>query len=261
MTITYAVSPAVKRLRKGNDMAELLVSVRSPQEAQAALVAGTSVIDVKEPLRGSLGRADDATIAAILRETAGRRPVSVAMGELVERLPRFEAAGLSYLKWGLAGCGGRPRWRAELAEAIASLHKANARCRAVATAYADWRRADAPLPEEVCAFACTHSCGAFLLDTWHKDGTTLLEWLAPAEVGRLCQTCRKAGVRVALAGSLGPAQIRVLRALGPDWFAVRGAVCGGGRREQAIDSAAVARLVDLVGSHCGPMTEIDTPYH
>ncbi len=261
MTITYGVSPVVKRLRKANAMAELLVSVRSLCEAQAALVAGTAVIDVKEPLRGSLGRADDATIAAIIRETAGRRPVSAAMGELVDRLPRFEEAGLSYLKWGLAGCGGRARWRAELAEAIAPLHKANANWRAVAAAYADWRRADAPAPEEVCAFACTHSCGAFLLDTWHKDGTTLLDWLAPAEVGRLCQTCRKAGIRVAIAGSLGPAQIRMLCALDPDWFAVRGAVCAGGRREHAIDAAAVARLVDLLGSPCGPMTEIDAPYH
>ena len=65
MTITYAVSPALERMQKANDMAELLVSVRSLGEAQAALVAGAAVIDVKEPLRGSLGRADDATISAL----------------------------------------------------------------------------------------------------------------------------------------------------------------------------------------------------
>src|SRR5438309_11634532 len=122
-------------------MTALLVSVRSVREARAALVGGASVIDVKEPFRGSLGRAQDATIAAIVRSLAGLRPVSAAMGELLERLPCFPEPGLSYVKWGLAGCGRRAQWRAELVEAIARLHEANVRCQAVAVAYADWQRA------------------------------------------------------------------------------------------------------------------------
>jgi uncharacterized protein (UPF0264 family) len=238
------IDTQVSQFRK--NMAELLVSVRSPQEARAALAGGASIIDVKDPTRGSLGRACDATIAAIVRSTAGRRPVSAAMGELVESLPCFAGPGLTYLKWGLAGCGGRPRWRGELGEAIASLHEANASSQAVAVAYADWRRAGSPLPEEVCAFACSHACGAFLLDTWQKDGSTLLDWLSVAEVSHLCQACRSAGVRVALAGSLGAAQILRLRASEPDWFAVRGAVCEGGRRDQSIAPAAVRRLATLL---------------
>jgi len=243
--------------RKQTDMAELLVSVRSLHEAQAALVGGASVIDVKEPARGSLGRAEDATIVGILRAIGGRRPVSAAMGEFVEGLPYFAPAGLRYLKWGLAGCGGRTDWRAALAKTVAHLQEANSGCQTVAVAYADWRRAEAPHPEDVCAFACTHPCGAFLLDTWHKDGTTLLDWLSSDEASRLCQTCRRAGIRVAFAGSLGPSQICILRAADPDWFAVRGAVCQAGRREQAIDPGAVGRLVHLVGSHGRLMTEID----
>jgi uncharacterized protein (UPF0264 family) len=131
---------------------------------------------------------------------------------------------------------------------MARVREADASSQAVAVAYADWRRADSPLPEEVCSFACSHACGAFLLDTWRKDGTTLLDCLTPSEVDRLCRTCRKANVRVALAGSLNVAQIVLLQASKPDWFAVRGAVCAGGRREQAIDAAAVERLVKLVNT-------------
>lgn len=241
-------------------MAGLLVSVRSVHEAEAAFAGGASLIDVKEPARGSLGRAEDATIAAILRAIAGRRPVSAAMGELAERLPCFAGPGLRYLKWGLAACGGRTQWRTELAEEIAHRCKANDGCQAVAVAYADWRRADSPLPEEVCTFACTHPCGAFLLDTWRKDGSTLLEWISPSLIARLCQTCREAGIRIALAGSLGPAQIHILRATEPDWFAVRGAVCKGGRRAAAIDVGAVRRLVTLVESGRWPVPEIDELY-
>jgi uncharacterized protein (UPF0264 family) len=227
-------------------MTELLISVRSPQEAWAAFQGGAAVIDVKEPCCGSLGRAPDETIAAVIRCVAGRRLVSAAMGELVEGLPSFPGAGLAYLKWGLAGSRGRACWRDELARAIAQMREANPSCRAVAVAYADWHRADAPPPEEVCAFACGHPCGAFLVDTWRKDGTTLLDWLSRSAIDKLRQNCLQRGVRVALAGSLTAVQIRLLRDCEPAWFAVRGAACHGRRREQTIDPLAVRRLADLI---------------
>ena len=63
---------------------------------------------------------------AIIRAVAGRRPVSAAMGELVEHLPCFAGPGLRYLKWGLAGCGRRACWPKDLAAAIAQMRRANA---------------------------------------------------------------------------------------------------------------------------------------
>ena len=63
-------------------MPGLLVSVRSADEARAALAGGADVIDIKEPGRGPLGRADEATWRAVRAEVAGRVPVSAALGEL-----------------------------------------------------------------------------------------------------------------------------------------------------------------------------------
>ena len=51
---------------------QLLVSVRDATEAAAALHGGAGLIDVKEPARGPLGRADAATIAAVVQTVAGR---------------------------------------------------------------------------------------------------------------------------------------------------------------------------------------------
>ena len=73
----------------------LLVSVRDAAEAAAALAGGAALIDVKEPARGSLGRADAATIAAVVAAVGGRVPVSVALGELREAIldvPEYPAA-------------------------------------------------------------------------------------------------------------------------------------------------------------------------
>ena len=64
-------------------MTQLLVSVRSAEEAEAALHGGAALIDVKEPRRGALGRASDGILADVVRTVAGRRPVSAALGELL----------------------------------------------------------------------------------------------------------------------------------------------------------------------------------
>jgi uncharacterized protein (UPF0264 family) len=76
------------------------------------------------------------------------------------------------------------------------------------------------------------------------------------ELERICRACRDAGVRVALAGSLGVAEVEALRPLNPDWFAVRGAVCRGGRAG-AINSGAVRRLAEAAA--CGLALRNPTP--
>lgn len=236
-------------------MAGLLVSVRSVREAEAALLGGATLIDVKEPLRGPLGRADDATLAAVLRAVAGRRPVSAARGELLEESFVVAEPGLSYVKWGLAGCGRRGDWQRLLQSAALRLARSAPGCRAVAVSYADWERAEAPRPEAIAAFALEQRWEAFLIDTWHKDGRSLLDWLSLPDVKRLCRLCQGAGVRVALAGSLTAAAIERLRDVEPDWFAVRGAACLGGCRLQGISVEGVRPLAEAVqGDSCRPGT-------
>jgi uncharacterized protein (UPF0264 family) len=220
----------------------LLVSVRSVAEAEAAAAGGAALIDVKEPAAGSLGRAADETIAAVIAWADGRRPVSAALGELRDNPAPVACAGLSYAKWGLAGCGGRGDWCRELAGAARRLQQADPECKLVPVAYADWQRAQAPSPKDVCQFTGAHACGAMLIDTWQKDGTTLLDWLRLDEVMHLCWT---APVPVALAGSLGPNEVQALLPARPAWFAVRGAVCGGGRGG-TVERERVARLVTLL---------------
>jgi uncharacterized protein (UPF0264 family) len=232
-------------------MTQLLVSVRSTPEAETALRGGAALIDVKEPRHGSLGKASDRTIADVVRTVAGRRPVSAALGELLDA--RNDAAlpndmPLTFVKWGLAGYAAHDSavWRNELWLALRGLTERQPTCRAVAVAYADWRRARAPNPDEVCCFAIEKGIGAFLIDTWQKDGSTLLNWLTLSDIERWQERCRSAGIPMALAGSLSAFEIRKLLPLRPDWIAVRGAVCQGRRREAVIDEGKVQHLAALL---------------
>ena len=69
-------------------MTGLLVSVRDAQEAEAALRGGASLIDVKEPLHGSLG----AALPEVWREIRAAVPrditCSAALGELPDISPQ-----------------------------------------------------------------------------------------------------------------------------------------------------------------------------
>ena len=71
----------------------LLVSVRSVEEARAAVEGGCAVLDVKEPSRGPLGMADP----QVIRDTVecGRAAgvtTSMALGEVVEWTDESAAA-------------------------------------------------------------------------------------------------------------------------------------------------------------------------
>jgi uncharacterized protein (UPF0264 family) len=222
----------------------LLVSVRSAAEASIALAGGAELIDIKEPQGGSLGRATPAVIRAVAELVAGRRPVSAALGELRENPPLPDLADLAFIKWGLSGYGRQRVWRAQLAQAGDRVREVNPACRPVAVAYADWQRAQAPRPTEVWRFAQDHGWDVLLLDTWRKDGSTLLDWISLPELARLRERSLRVRMQVALAGSLSAAQMRTLLPLRPDWFAVRGAVCRGGRRQGALHGPAVRHLVE-----------------
>lgn len=231
---------------------QLLVSVRSAAEVEAAIAGGADLIDVKEPERGSLGAADAGVLAEVILKVGGRRPVSAASGELLDSFWKQPPAvpHLTYVKWGLAGFQRHAplMWRWHLTYAAQRLAEVNPGCQTVAVAYADWERAQAPTPDEVLDLAARLGMGAFLLDTWKKDGSTLLEWLGLNIIESLMARCRIAALPVALAGSLGPAEIEALLPLRPDWFAVRGTVCQGGKRGAAIEEEKVRQLAGLLAT-------------
>jgi len=200
-------------------MAALLVSVRSAEEAAAALNGGAAIIDVKEPDRGPLGRADPAVWRAVRRAVPRDIPVTVALGELVDwhvgDASPADFEGIALRKIGPAGLSGNwsPAWTA------ARLNGGGGPPW-VAVAYADWRLADAPPPEEVvdAALAAT-DCAGLLIDTWRKGRASPLDasWLP------LLHRARSGGRFVAIAGGLDEAAIARLAPLMPDVIAVRGA--------------------------------------
>ncbi len=250
----------------------LLVSVRNVTEARAALAGGADVIDVKEPARGPLGRADDEVIEAVCEvvaaEATRKHVVSAALGELIDlqgtdaiewvpvnersvsqrgaqhTLKRFahsQAPAFAFHKVGLAGapCD----WRDRLADWV-DVTRASA-VQPIVAAYADASQVDAPDLNDVAAWAVENGVG-LLIDTAVKDGWTLFDHVDAARVGRMVSRVRAAGLVVALAGSLRGDSFECAIDIGPTYVAVRGAACGSGDRMNGVEVARVEALVARV---------------
>jgi (5-formylfuran-3-yl)methyl phosphate synthase len=225
-------------------MTALLVSVRDPAEAQDAIAAGADLIDIKEPRAGSLGAAAPETIAEIVRVVAGRRPVSVALGELANGLIDLRPLDLEiqFAKVGLAGCAQRRSWAADWQSALGELPPGVA---SVAVVYADWERAKAPSPFAVIDCGHRLSCRAMLIDTFDKRGPGLLGLWILAELEKTIAAARAAEMLVVIGGQVIDRDLPILLPLAPDYIAVRGAVCRHDRTTR-LDPARVRQFKDRV---------------
>src|SRR5215216_3700093 len=102
---------------------QLLISVRSRNEALAALHGGANIIDAKEPGAGALGVVSLSTFRSIADCIAGEVPVTAALGDAfdeqsLEKLAReFGHAGAAFVKVGFAGIDSQDRVSSLLAAA------------------------------------------------------------------------------------------------------------------------------------------------
>ena len=224
----------------------LLVSVRVPEEVDAALAGGADIIDAKEPAHGSLGSVAPEVLARIGERIPGSVPLSVALGDATNphqlgllvratALPERRAETLAKV-----GFADRP------AKAIKPIIRTGLQAAAqrgmvlVPVAYADHANAGSLPPGQILDAASASGARAFLIDTYLKNGGSLLSWIDLAVLARLANQARQAGMLFALAGSLDGPELEAVAGIA-DVVGVRGAACRGGR-SGVVDAALVRAL-------------------
>lgn len=233
-----AVSCAAVR-DSGPRVCGLLASVTSCAEAAIVLDGGADLVDLKDPARGALGALDPPLVRAVVRQVAGRVPVSATVGDLAAMQPRqlAEAAarmagtGVDYVKVGVfpAVTG------AACIDALAPLAAGGTRL--IAVFFADLGFAP-DLPQR-CAAA---GFAGVMVDTAEKASGSLRSCCSDRELGRFVAAAHADGLLAGLAGSLAIADIAPLLRLAPDYLGFRGALCSGGKRTAELDAAAFARV-------------------
>jgi len=218
---------------------QLLVSVRSVEEAQAVAVCEVDLLDLKEPRDGALGGLPPTTLRAIvaaLRQQGCERTVSATIGDvamhevesLLARVAVVADCGVDLVKVGIEPRhGNAPRVLDALAASGA----------AVVPVFLADHGVDFALVQTACGLGFP----ALMLDTGDKHAGSLFDVLGETELRRFVALVQAAKRKAGLAGSLQLAHVERLRRLAPDYAGFRSALCIGDR-SGALDASRVRAL-------------------
>ena len=78
------------------------------------------------------------------------------------------------------------------------------------------------------------------------SGKTLLDFMSAKEVAELVDGLKRVYTTVAVGGSLRPEQLKQLKGVAPDYFAVRTSACAAGKRDGVIDATRVKKWKELL---------------
>lgn len=219
-------------------MTQVLISVRSVDEALLAARHGADLIDLKEPAAGALGALPLSTLREVvhaLRDEQIALTVSATIGDLpttaqrdiLDRVAQVAACGVDIVKVGIEPTDGAR----ELLDALArSGH-------AIVPVFIADRGVDRALVQ----LALSLGFAGLMLDTADKRAGSLFDALPVAVLRDFVDRTKRSGVKAGLAGALRLDHAEALTALAPDVAGFRTAVCTGGR-EGTLDPAKLRAL-------------------
>jgi len=215
---------------------KLLVSVVDAEEALEALRGGADIIDVKNPLEGSLGACPPRIVNEVKEAVMGKAEVSAAIGDAPNlpgtiSLAALGAAvsGADYVKVGVYG----PKSLEDAVTLLKGVREAvksySDRVRVVAASYADYLRSGCLDPGKVLEAAYKAEVDVWMVDTKVKDGKTLFHFMDPGLLKSMVNKAHELGLMAAIAGSLTHREAPLICETGADVVGFRGAACEGDR--------------------------------
>ncbi len=167
---------------------ELLVSVRTEQEIDAAIAGGADIVDLKEPRNGALAPTSTQLWQSVSRYTqqVDLPRFSAALGESQEALSIAKSlpAEFHFAKVGPSGC--------DSAESLKRLwtdvrNRIDPQTELVAVAYADSQASRCLPADAIFLLASELGFARVLIDTFTKDGRSTIDHLGFERLARLSQ--------------------------------------------------------------------------
>lgn len=236
---------------------KLLISVKNIEEAYAAIEGGADIIDIKNPLEGSLGASFPwviSKITNIVHESG--KPASAAIGDVLYKpgtvsLAALGAAvsGADYIKAGLMV--GSKEQGVEVMKAVKNAVKSRTdylgdAIKVVAAGYADWERVFCTPVDDLPEIALLSGSDILMIDTAVKDGKCLLDFISESELKNFVAVSHEYNLTVALSGCIGKEDISVIKRTGADIVGIRSAVCSNFDRSMGVSSALVEEIKKVV---------------
>lgn len=231
----------------------VLVSPTSVAEAIEAIEGGADIIDVKNPIEGSLGANFPWVIKEIskiakkhgkeISATTGDMPYKPGTASLAAL--GAAVAGADYIKTGLYGIRNAEEAYEMMLGIVRAVKDYDDRKKVVAAGYGDFYRINAVSPLELPEVVAKAGADIVMVDTAIKDGTSLFDHMKLDDIRKFVKSAHDNNLLVALAGNIGWKHIGVLKELSPDIIGVRSVVCEGDRSSM-IKRELVVKLMEAV---------------
>lgn len=231
---------------------KVLISIRSFEELIPAIKGGVDIIDLKNPDEGSLGAAFPWLIKKV-RSYGNDFTLSVAIGDM-PNLPGTAALaasgaatyGADIVKVGLFGPNDFKEGVKLLKSVVKATKAVNQNIIVVGAGYADSKNFNGIDSMNIPAICNSAGADVAMLDTYVKDGRKLFDFIDTEQLQTFVNKAHDYNLLAALAGSLKPEDINVLRDLGTDVTGFRGAVCSeSDRKNGVLEVNRVRKIVEI----------------
>ena len=231
---------------------QLLVSPKNRQEAIEAIKGGADIIDVKNPLEGSLGANFPWVIKEIRQLTPPTIAISATIGDLDYKPGTAAQAalgaafcGTNYVKLGLFGKMSKEQAIDLVDKVVSAANLFSPKIKVAVAGYADAHRIGAIDPMLVPIITSNAKAHVAMIDTAIKDGKSTFDFLKESQLRNFVNDSHRLGLMTALAGNLQKNDLLKVWKLKVDIVGVRSAVCKNGRTGK-IDRKLVQDLVKYI---------------
>lgn len=228
---------------------KLLISITSEDEVVEAVLGGADIIDVKNPVEGSLGAPFPRTIRSIARVAPKEFEVSAAIGDAPDLPGTVSLAALGaavcevdYVKLGMFGPKNFDSALLLAKEACRAAKEGVSNIKVVIAGYADHERVGCLDPVLIPEIVRRAEADVAMVDTKVKDGRKVFSFLTDQQLRSLIDGAHGNGSVAAIAGSLGKEDVERVYGLGADIVGFRGAVCVGDRVKGRVEKEKVLEI-------------------
>lgn len=214
---------------------KIMISVVSKEEALLAYKNKAQLIDIKNPIEGSLGAQNPIVIKEIVDSIPHNIEISATVGDVpflpctvAQAVYAVASLGVDYVKLGLKGCKSIENVKQIVSELIKAI-KPFKKTKLIIGCYADYKEAETLSPLDILKGIGNMDVKGILIDTLTKDGRNLFDFLREEELEEITNEAHKNNLLCALAGSIKLEHIDKLKKIGADISGVRGAICENGR--------------------------------
>ncbi len=227
---------------------QLLVSAINLDETKQAILGNADILDIKNPLEGSLGANFPWVIRQISDYVDGKYTISTTVGDVPYKPATVALAALgcaysgsNYVKVGLLGPSNYEEALEVMDAVVRTINDYDKSITVVSCGYADAENIGSIQPEDIPKVAKDSKSDIAMLDTYNKKGMKLTDYLSVEDLRSFVDASHKENLKVALAGSVNESHIDLLKSINCDIMGVRGCVCTNNDRNNGTVTAELVR--------------------